>query len=360
MPQPRAEDPLDGPLHDTRPLLAVVPAPAPQQGQQGQQHLVQLYSLRSQGYARTLGFGSEVLAVLASPRVLVVAVRGQLHGYDAVSLERTFSCCTHYLPPPPPLAAQQGQQQGSQQPQGQGREGGGALAGAPCALGPRWLAYAADQVGRGCRGEASWEGWQHVQGRRLFLLATGPLNLHIPPSGPRLSSLGWPRPAPPQAVQPSGSQARAQRLPLHRRDSTGSAASSGSGASGPSRSGSLEPGISSPGLAGSGGSGGALTRAAMAEAAREYAVKGGQQLAGLAAAAGSASYKYLHRQYSSWRSGAQQGALAPQASRREFGTLLRIGTSSRPLLRPALCAWAAAGALGQQPPLEPASGCAPR
>lgn len=150
MPQPRSEDPLDGPLHDTRPLLAVVPTPS-SNGTVGsskqpaaQQHCVRLYSLRTQGYVKTLTFSSEVLSVLCSSRVLVVALKAQLQAFDAVTLEHTFSCLTHC--PPPSRQPLQPQQQAVQP----GHEGQDAapplLTSAPCALGPRWLAYAADQV----------------------------------------------------------------------------------------------------------------------------------------------------------------------------------------------------------------------
>lgn len=139
------------------------------------------------------------------------------------------------------------------------------------------------------------------------------------PSSPRRSL-----PSPLQAVQHNGSQAVAQRLPLQRRDSASSSGSLSSplGLAGAGRAASLEH--SSSGVLGSSGAGappahlgapGApLTGAAVAEAAKEYARRGSQQLAGLAAAGMSSSYKYLSGQYRQWRSGAQQGAVAQQVS----------------------------------------------
>lgn len=158
VPQPRREDPPDGPLANARPLVAVVPAAAGgggdaalqgggSGGRQGEQHRVQLYSLRLQDWVRTLTFGSEVLAVQCSSRVIVVALRGQLQAFDAVTLEHTLSCLTYSPPPswqPPPPPQQQQQRAGERRAAVEGQDG--LATGVPCALGPRWLAYAADQV----------------------------------------------------------------------------------------------------------------------------------------------------------------------------------------------------------------------
>ena len=115
---------------------------------------MQLFSLRTQGFVKTLSFGSEVLAVLCSSRVMVVALRGQLQVFDAVTLDSMLSCLT-YTPPPasrqlqPQHAEQQGQRAltGHRPHESLQEAELPALSGSPCALGPRWLAYAADQVG---------------------------------------------------------------------------------------------------------------------------------------------------------------------------------------------------------------------
>jgi hypothetical protein len=115
-----------------------------------------------------------------------------------------------------------------------------------------------------------------------------------------------------QAVQNSGSLAKAQRLPLHRRDSGGSGHASAALAIPGLSAGSMERGTLNAGLGNSGSPGAALTSAAVAEAAKEYAKKSGQHLAAGLAAAGSAGYKYFSTQYRHWRSGAQQGTPAQQ------------------------------------------------
>ena len=183
-------------LQGDRPLLAVVPAaePPPGLGALGLQahHSVQLYSLRSHGYVHeplcTLSFSGEVLGMQASERLLVVALRGQLQAFDAATLQHTFSCLT-YVPPPPLLRQlsrsgssgssrrQQVQQQfvteglvssassaGSEVSHPQQAGGGGAADApaaqapaaplAPFALGPRWLAYAADTPVPAASGQA--------------------------------------------------------------------------------------------------------------------------------------------------------------------------------------------------------------
>lgn len=332
LPQPRctADDEACDALCADRPLLAVVPTAEPLPGpsysgasrasgaaaqqakREQQQHIVQLYSLRSHCKSRTLSFSSEVLGLQASGRLLVVALRGQLQAFDAATLQHTFSCLT-YVPPPPPLrqasrggSVAVGQRQAAQQQQQFVTEGlasstssagseaayqlqtsGGAAADAaaaqppaatlaPFALGPRWLAYAADTP-----------------------------------------------------VPAASGQAVAQRLPLARRDSAGSRASGGA--------------------EGEAGSGTGLTRAAVADAALQVglwdvwwaavlpvllclcmaqvpycftapplpapatslsppadpqaAAKGGQQLRAGLTAVGSASFRYLSQQYTSWRQG---------------------------------------------------------
>ncbi len=189
MPQPRVDDPPDGPLHDTRPLLAVVPAPAGDETLDGRQvppqHRVQLFSLRTQGYVKTLAFSSEVQAVLCSSRVMVVALRGLLQVFDAVTLESTLTCLTYSPPPSRPLPPQQ-QAQLEQQHRGQlaaqeGQQEGAVapLSGAPCALGQRWLAYAADQVSTLL---VPFDSWDNALERGL-LAGLGPAFALLPKFG---------------------------------------------------------------------------------------------------------------------------------------------------------------------------------
>ena len=181
MPQPRHAAAATGALAGSWPLLAVGAAPAeeppaPSEGQQQRRHVVHFYSLRSHGYVHCLEFGSEVAAVRCSARLVVVALAGQLQAFDAATLQRAFTCPTFlpFRPLPPP---------GGQQPQ--------ALPAlpAPVALGPRWLAYAAD----------------------------------LP-------------------VPSAGSQAVARRIPLGRQDSASSAEGAAPGGRGPSPAGASTAG----------------------------------------------------------------------------------------------------------------------
>lgn len=274
VPAPQGAAPLLQPLGGGQ-QTGHLPAPAAQQ-QHSMQHSVQLYSLRSHGYVRSLSFGGEVLGVASSGRLLVVALRGQLQAFDACTLQHTFSCLTYTPPTPPPTPAgstpsarQQRQQHQfvtagltssgssatSDGPQQQPLPAAGAPAAspapvvalAPFALGPRWLAYAADTP-----------------------------------------------------VPLASSQAVAQRLPsLGRQESHGSVG--------------LESDVSAGTPLGTSPSGrtGVLTSAAVADAARAAASKGGQQLKAGLGAVGSASYRYLSAQYSTWRQG------GPQAQQRD-------------------------------------------
>ncbi len=246
LPPPRCsgdEEACDA-LCGDRPLLAVVPATEPpslalgaagrpsavgaaQPQPQPQQHLVQLYGLRSHGFCRTLSFSSEVLGLQASGRLLVVALRGQLQAFDAATLQHTFSCLT-YVPPPPPLR--------------QASRGGGAAAGRrQQQFVTEGLSSSTSSAGR----EAAYQQQQaaagsaagDTAGAQAPALALAPFAL-----GPRWLAYAADTPVP--AV--SG-QAVAQRLPLARRDSGSSRANGGA--------------------EGEGGSGTGLTRAAVADAA---------------------------------------------------------------------------------------------
>jgi hypothetical protein len=252
------------------------------QQQYAQQYSVLLYSLRSQGYVRTLGFSGEVLGVQASSRLLVVSLKGQLQAFDALTLQHTFSCLT-YTPPPPPLlagpagssgsgrnrlqqpqhfvtdglASSGGSSNGAQQQQGETAAGPGhtaTAASSPFALGPRWLAYAADTP-----------------------------------------------------VPAAGSQPVAQRLPLARRDSSGGRGSSATAAAAALDADSQQQlGSGGPSSAAAPQLANGLTKAAVADAALQAAAKGGQQLKAGLTAVGTASFKYLSLQYQTWRQGQPQ------------------------------------------------------
>lgn len=84
--------------------------------------VVKFYSLQCHSYVHTLRFPTAILAVRCSPRVVAVALATQLYCFNAATLQSTFSVLTY---PSPQLGSSVGY---------------GALA-----VGPRWLAYAANQ-----------------------------------------------------------------------------------------------------------------------------------------------------------------------------------------------------------------------
>lgn len=312
-----------------RPLLAVVPVPerpgSPLPGAAGltpspaPQHSVLLYSLQSHGYVRTLSFSSEVLGLQASQRLLVVALRGRLQAYDAATLQHTFSCLTYTPPAQLLLPASSGGRRGPPQkfvtdgltssgssdgaqplqqpgaaaapPQRQAAAVSAPLA--PFALGPRWLAYAADTPVPAAGGQAVA---QRLPLRRDSSGARPSSNLEGDDSAPGAQQLGtspggstFSNGLTTAAVADAALQVGCRRgcacgtgcPPLPRRRS---------------RADSLLP----PPLA------------AAAPSAAQAAAKGGQHLRAGLTAVGSASYKYLSHQYSSWRQGQQGG---PQQQR---------------------------------------------
>ncbi|KAL2634216.1 hypothetical protein R1flu_005695 [Riccia fluitans] len=87
--------------------------------------LIRFYSLQSHTYVHVLRFRTGIHAVRCSPRVVVVALYSQIYCFDAASLQNTFSVLTYPTPLNGPGAT---------------NLGFGALA-----VGPRWLAYAANQ-----------------------------------------------------------------------------------------------------------------------------------------------------------------------------------------------------------------------
>lgn len=262
-------------LHESRPLLAVVPGQRlsavqlgaadagvhqqqeqPAEREQGQ-HSVRLYSLRSHGFVRALAFHHPVLGMQASERLLVVALPGQIQAFDCSSLQHTLTCLTYA----PPLAQRPSfiTQAGRLQPVAATALQAGEAPPVPFALGPRWLAYASDQ-------------------------ACSEISLAVAQRVPLGSS---------SAARRRGSTPAAQQ----------SAGVHGSGAPAPGSSG--------------------LTAAAVSEAALQAAQRGGQQLRAGLTAVGSASIKYISHLHHQWRGQGQQGS----AEAEEVGHLL------------ALCVW---------------------
>ena len=105
-------------LHEAAPCLAVVFGGP--DIEQDVAHSVHFYSLASGTYVHVLHFDSAVLGVRCSRRLIIVALAGQLLAYDAATLQHTFSTLTYAM--------------------------AGQPATLPLALGPRWLAYASNQV----------------------------------------------------------------------------------------------------------------------------------------------------------------------------------------------------------------------
>lgn len=121
------------PLHNATPVLAVVPAPFLQPASTDAKpgHRVQLYSMRSHTYVHSLSFNSPVLSLKCSCRLIVVALDAQIHAFDAVTLQHTFSAVTYAV-----SAAMQTVK----------ADAGQARTTSPMALGSAWLAYASNQA----------------------------------------------------------------------------------------------------------------------------------------------------------------------------------------------------------------------
>eukprot|EP00252_Welwitschia_mirabilis_P012291 TRINITY_DN27283_c0_g2_i1.p1 TRINITY_DN27283_c0_g2~~TRINITY_DN27283_c0_g2_i1.p1 ORF type:complete len:1012 (+),score=227.66 TRINITY_DN27283_c0_g2_i1:785-3820(+) len=89
--------------------------------------VVRFYSLRSHSYVHSLRFRSAIYGVRCSPRIIAVALQAQIYCFDAATLQNTFSVITY--------------------PMSQGGQGPGYYLGyGPMAVGPRWLAYAANHA----------------------------------------------------------------------------------------------------------------------------------------------------------------------------------------------------------------------
>nr|XP_024358119.1 autophagy-related protein 18h-like isoform X1 [Physcomitrium patens]XP_024358120.1 autophagy-related protein 18h-like isoform X1 [Physcomitrium patens]XP_024358121.1 autophagy-related protein 18h-like isoform X1 [Physcomitrium patens] len=141
-PKPILQEPMDEGVNfeGARPLLLVVTVDVTGSGSPGAgggggslnfgaSHfvptVVRFYSLRNHSYVHSLRFRTGIHAVRCSPRVVAVALATQIYCFDAGSLQNVFSVLTYPSPAPAP---------------GSSHYGYGAMA-----VGPRWLAYAANQ-----------------------------------------------------------------------------------------------------------------------------------------------------------------------------------------------------------------------
>lgn len=92
---------------------------------------VQLYSMRSHSYVHALTFKTQILGLKCSTRLLVVALDSQIHAYDAITLQHTFSAVTYSVSAALSTWASDVTTAGLP---------------APMALGSAWLAYASNQA----------------------------------------------------------------------------------------------------------------------------------------------------------------------------------------------------------------------
>ncbi|KAJ7522205.1 hypothetical protein O6H91_18G001300 [Diphasiastrum complanatum] len=88
--------------------------------------VIRFYSLKTHVYVHELRFRTGVYAVQCSSQVIAVALASQIHCFDAATLKNTFNVSTY---PTPEVGL------------GVANSGNGAMA-----LGPRWLAYASNQL----------------------------------------------------------------------------------------------------------------------------------------------------------------------------------------------------------------------
>ncbi|KAJ7568137.1 hypothetical protein O6H91_01G020400 [Diphasiastrum complanatum] len=156
-PQPCAQESHEGNFKAARPLLLVISGEASSNvssipGGYSVGHLgsdgthsggfanslptvIRFCSLRTLQYVHTLRFKAGIFGVRCSPRIVAVAFVSQIYCYDATTLQSILSVLTYPNLPMGP---------------GGGSYGYGALA-----VGPRWLAYAANHPLVSCTGRAS-------------------------------------------------------------------------------------------------------------------------------------------------------------------------------------------------------------
>jgi hypothetical protein len=102
---------------DKRPLVAICDAVSRKKGKSPPFGTIKFFSLRcGEAVSTAATFNDEVLSIVSSHRVFVVALRKEIHVFDSGSLQRRFKVSKCH--PPPATGVQ------------------------PVALGPRWLAFA--------------------------------------------------------------------------------------------------------------------------------------------------------------------------------------------------------------------------
>lgn len=87
--------------------------------------------MRSHSYVHTLTFKSRILSLKCSSRLIVVALDAQVHAYDTLTLQHTFSAVTYSV---------------SAALSTWSSENTSVNLSAPMALGSAWLAYASNQA----------------------------------------------------------------------------------------------------------------------------------------------------------------------------------------------------------------------
>eukprot|EP00164_Ancoracysta_twista_P002027 GFYU01002673.1.p1 GENE.GFYU01002673.1~~GFYU01002673.1.p1 ORF type:complete len:889 (-),score=238.78 GFYU01002673.1:635-3301(-) len=90
LPEPINSSDQTSPLASARPLVTIT-ADDKQQGQVFTQCDVRLYSLQTHRYVHALRFRTEVLAVEANNKVLAVALKDQIYGFDVMTMANIFT-----------------------------------------------------------------------------------------------------------------------------------------------------------------------------------------------------------------------------------------------------------------------------
>lgn len=102
LPQPSAREAPHHPFHGRRPMMVVLSSDDNPTSAFASS-MMKVYSAATGEYANMVKFAAEIQAVQVSRRFVVVALRAQLHAFDAVTMEQLFSFRT--FPFAPPLAA---------------------------------------------------------------------------------------------------------------------------------------------------------------------------------------------------------------------------------------------------------------
>ncbi|PRP76066.1 hypothetical protein PROFUN_01782 [Planoprotostelium fungivorum] len=128
LPQPHQNEIPENPFHDKRPIVAIAHSSSLllaykyslsvfiklKRDRSGVENNIRFYSLPKNKYVNTLKFKTEVYGIQCSRRVLLVALRDHIYGFDSVTMEKTINLDCFC--------------------------GAGGLGGV-LALGPRWLAF---------------------------------------------------------------------------------------------------------------------------------------------------------------------------------------------------------------------------